>query len=218
VYNTLRDDYKNESDQAELLNVEFNEFLLNSFTSRLELVDFSSVEFPTEFNNIYKDDIYSIYQSIKFYKYNLSTSKNRAYEGDLYQKANDDDNLESNNFYINISAPCELRHKMLLIKGELVNDSTKSKSKFDLPIFMGKNAMRFSFREICYMDNQNDYSEIEINDDGTYKRIGRITHPYITAIRGEYAHFISRQGYTRHPESKKLDKIITQQNANLLNV
>jgi hypothetical protein len=206
VYNTLRDDYKNESDQAELLNVEFNEFLLNSFTSRLELADFSSVDYASKTNPCISDeDIYKIYESIKFYKYNDSVNNKQAFEGDLYRKKHITEEPEIEEFFININAPCDLRsNNLLLVKGVLVNElykveQNKTKPVYELQLFMGKAAIQFKFRNIRYYKRPNNLSSIEIGND-TYERIGRITHPYITALRSEYAHFIARQGVPRHPD------------------
>ena len=112
-------------------------------------------------------------------------------------------------FFVNINAPCDLRSdQLLLVKGILIDKMDKpkigeTKSTFDLRIFMRKAAIQFKFRNVRYIKRPatKDVSIIKIGSD-SYTRIGRITHPYITAIRSEYAHFISRQGIPRHPNDK----------------
>jgi len=178
---------------------------------RLNNIDFLKIDEKMFWNNentseigkIGESDINKIYESIKFYRYKTQMNKNQAYEGDLYQKKVGISGF-ADEFFININAPCDLRSdKILLIKGTLIDKLDKpkigeTKSTYDLCIFMGRLAIQFKFRNVRYLSRPKDLSNIKIGSD-VYVRIGRITHPYITAIRNEYAHFISRQGIPRHP-------------------
>jgi hypothetical protein len=212
VYQTLSKDYKEKGKplQTELLNAEFNGFLLNSMLSRFEYADYSTIKFTRlKRSAVTSNDVQKIYESIKFYAYNTPVNTKQAYEGDLYQREGSMLSSElANEFFVNINAPCDLRSdKILLVKGILVDKLDKpkigeTKPTYDLHIFMGKTAIQFKFRNVRHQNRPSDLSQITIGSGNSamiYKRIGRITHPYITAIRNEYAHFISRQGVPRHP-------------------
>ncbi|MDR1589852.1 MAG: hypothetical protein LBS51_06630 [Oscillospiraceae bacterium] len=144
--------------------------------------------------------------AVSAYKYGRDIDDGQAFEGDLYQRY---ENGQPNNEYLtNINAPCDLRkEKMLLLVGKTKTKYKENgKSFFQLPCFAGKAAIEFRFDDRYRVSKPADLSSLTVSEDGqatkTFTRIGRITVPYITAIRNEFAHFISRQGLLRHPKQK----------------
>jgi hypothetical protein len=204
VYNTIKLDHIGDDKKPiqYLLNLEFQEFLMNSLLGRMNYIDFRTVAFDETTPEIPARDTHKIYESIKFYKYGKQIDKRQAYEGDIYQRYVN--KRFEKEYLININAPCDLRKKkMLLIVGKK-EYCNKKKSAYKLPFFADESAIGFWYEDIHQISRPDDLSIIKIIDENqksrTYKRIGRITHPYITAIRNEFAHFISRQGIPRHPK------------------
>lgn len=206
VYNTIKLDHTgNDKKPIQfLLNSEFGEFLTNSLLGRMDNIKFDNVKFTSKPKNIPKEHINKIFESIKFYRYNGEIDNGQAYEGDLYQQF--DNKQPKNNYLININAPCDLRKdKLFLLAGK-----TKQKYRSDgnsfiqLPIFADEASLEFRFDDSYRIEKPKDLSMIEICVNGkaskTYCRIGRITPPYITKIRSDFAHFISRHGFPRHPK------------------
>jgi len=206
VYNTIKLDHiggDNKPIQF-LLNSEFREFLTNSLLGRMDNIDFGAVKFVSKPRNIIKEHIDKVFESIKFYKYGNEIDNGQAYEGDIYQQF--ENGQPKNEYLININAPCDLRkEKMLLLVGKTKTKyRDDGKTFFQIPCFAGKASIEFRFDDRYRISKPDNLSIINIIDDSqvrkTYKRIGRITPPYITATRNEFAHFISRQGIPRHPK------------------
>jgi len=210
VYNTIKLDHIGDDKKPiqYLLNLEFREFLTHSLLGRMDNVDFSAVKFLKRSQKTPKEHIDKIFESIKFYQYNDCIDNGQAYEGDMYQRYENDQ--FKNEYLVNINAPCDIRKKkMLLLQGK-----TKEKFRvsgvafYSLPSFAQKASIEFRYDDRYRIDKPDNLSTISVDakeKNGTiktltYRRIGRIVHPYITAIRGEFAHFIARQGLPRHPK------------------
>lgn len=206
VYNTIKLDHpeENESSIQYMLNAEFMELLTNSLLGRINNIEFSEVNFVKRPRNIQKTHIDKIFESIKFYKYGDDIDNGQAFEGDLYQRY--ENGQPKNEYMININAPCDLRKSnMLFLMGKTKTKYREDgKSFFQLPCFAEKAAIEFRFDDSYRISKPHDLSVLTISENGqsskTFNRIGRITVPYITAIRNEFAHFISRQGLPRHPK------------------
>jgi hypothetical protein len=210
VYNTIKLDHIGDDKKPiqYLLNLEFREFLTNSLLGRMDNIDFEVVKFVSKPRNISKEHIAKIFESIKFYQYVNEIDNGQAYEGDTYQRC--ENNQLKNEYLININALCDIRKKkMLLLQGKTKDKFRVSGTSFySLPSFASKASIEFRYDDRYRIDRPDDLSTISIEERGkgglvkalTYKRIGRIIHPYITAIRNEFAHFISRQGIPRHPK------------------
>ena len=201
VYNTLKLDHVDKHGNTisqHLLNLDFRDFLTAALLGRMNHVKFEEAEFNSTNPAISDDEICKIYESIKFYEYGEEIDNGQAYEGDIYQKY-EGTQLE-NEYLLNINAPCDIRKKkILLLQGVTVdNIDKKIVSSYFLPSFAQKTAIQFKYDERYRVDKLDDLSRITI-EGRNYRRIGRIIHPYITAIRSEFAHFISRQGIPRHP-------------------
>jgi len=201
VYNTIKKDHVGDDEKPipYSLNSEFGEFLTNSLLGRMGYIDFDNVKFLSRTQKVPKVDVDKIYESIKFYKYGIDVDNGQAYEGDIYQKY--EGNQPKNDYLININAPCDIRKKKILfVQGRAKEKFRASGVAFySLPSFAKKASIEFRYDDRYRIDKPDNLSEISI-DGRNYKRIGRIIHPYITAIRNEFAHFISRQGIPRHPE------------------
>jgi hypothetical protein len=184
--------------------MEFRDFLMSSFLGRMSYIDFNTVAFDANDLSLSEDEKQRIYESIKFYKYGDDIDNGQAFEGDVYQLYQE--NMPANEYLVNINAPCDLRKdKLLFLIGQTIEKSKRRKSCYELPLFAGAPLIEFQFDERFRIKKPTDLSSFvypEDCDDKTYIRLGRLTHPYITAIRSEFAHFIARQGIPRHPESK----------------
>lgn len=207
VYNTIKSDHIGDDKKPiqYLLNLEFREFLTSSLLGRMDNVDFSAVKFLSKPQSIPKEHIYKIFESIKFYQYSDGIDNGQAYEGDMYQRY--DGIHPKNEYLVNINAPCDLRkEKILLLVGKTKTKYREDgKSFIQLPCFAGKASIEFRFDDRYRISKPTDLSVVSIPDEvtkveKTYNRIGRITPPYIIAIRNEFAHFIARQGLPRHPK------------------
>ena len=209
VYNIIKIDHIGDDEEPiqYLLNLEFREFLTNSLLGRMNNIDFDMVKFLKKPQNIPNDHIGKIFESIKFYRYSDDIDNGQAYEGDIYQRY---ENEQSKNLYLlNINAVCDIRkNKMLLLQGKTKDKFRISNVAFySLPCFAQKASIEFRFDDRYRIDKPDDLSTILIEEKDkqgiiktfTYRRIGRLIHPYITAIRSEFAHFIARQGIPRHP-------------------
>jgi len=207
VYNTIKIDHIGDDKKPikYLLNSEFREFLTNSFLGRMNYINFDDVKFVSKIrkDKLPKIDIDKIYESIKFYKYSTAVDNGQAHEGDIYQLK--ENGQFKNEYLININAPCDLRkEKILFLIGKTKTKyRDDGKSFYSIPCFAQKASIEFRFDDRHRITKPQNLSVIEIFESQSsknYERIGRITPPYITAIRSEFAHFISRQGIPRHPK------------------
>jgi len=204
VYKTIKDDNFTDADYqalstrmkkkaSKLLNNEFTEFLTNSLFSRLGTIDFSSIEF----DDCQSDEmtIKTVYESIKFHKYKDGINNDFPFEGDLYES----EGIQDKKYYLNITAPCDLRDKsILLIGGTPTTRNDKNRRSFYVPMLLGNSWVKFDFKDYTKTKQLADFSTIKIGKEKFY-RIGRLVHPFITAIRKECTQDISRQGTPRHP-------------------
>lgn len=206
VYNIIKLDHMGDDGLPiqYLLNAEFMELLTNSLLGRMNNIDFSEARFVQRPRKIQKAHIDKIFESIKFYKYGNEIDNGQAFEGDLYQRH--ENGQPQNEYMVNINAPCDLRkEKILFLVGKTKTKYRENgKSFFQLPCFAGKPAIEFRFDDRHRISRTDNLSVLSVLENGqpskSFKRIGRITVPYITAIRNEFAHFISRQGLPRHPK------------------
>lgn len=194
VYNTIAEDKPVD------INGEFQEFLLSSFSSRIQ-----TEKFDGKFSKRCKllpQDILKIYSSIKFLSYDANLPDG-AYCGDIYRGE-----LPKNQdkYIINITAACDIRKgKCLIIKGNCV--STKNFDKIDKvsehTIFHINNhdsiVFNFNNYERQKLKNINEIIVSEIK----YKRIGRLLHPYITNLQDRFSMFLIRRGSTKNPKYYK---------------
>jgi len=201
VYSTICQDYSDIKDAQKLqllVNREFNEFLINSMLSRIVDASYDDVKFAKK-AKVEKGDIAKIYESIKFFRYSNDINNGQAYEGDIYQKFSN--NAFRSEFLISVNAPCDLRKgKLLLLRGKPKEKyRPHNVSSYFIPFLLEKRAVEFRYDDRIRIDRPLDLSKV-IDGETEYRRIGRISHPYITAVRSEFAHFISRQGIPRHPK------------------
>lgn len=178
----------------------------NILIGRMEL-DMSGQELDTsETFEINEQDIKSVWEEASFIR-KEDLSENSIKAGDLFEKSEN-----SGNYFLNIRADCDCvpRQGQEVGSVELYCIEGKSISQQEIEkLFMkehgnfheqvnqaivfsihgGKN-IRFYFRKLV----QKKFSQIE------NKRVGRITHPYITRIQQRYALYLQRQGLPRIPE------------------
>lgn len=199
VYNNLKQD--NPVD----INQEFQEFILTALASRV-----SPTKFDATFKDIAglsRDEILKIYSCIKFIKYDTKQQIGVG-SGDLYRLVNSDGSF-CNKYMLNITAPCDLRkEKMLFLRGQAFNDNVEFDYKdkvceHSIYQICDNDCIRFKFDTFERIKVKNDGAMITIDKTKTqaetWKRIGRVVHPYITNIQDRFSHYIVRRGVTRTP-------------------
>lgn len=197
VYNTIKDD--NPVD----IDIEFQEFILSVFSSRIE-----AKKFEADLNcdcELSRDEILKIYNSIKFVSYE-DCQPDGIHSGDMYCML-DDKGQKSHYYAINITAPCDLRKKKLLfIKGKAKNgeidwdkhDTVKVHTIYQI---LNNDCIIFDFDEYeRIIVEGNDKIELSHSKTNrTWKRVGRLLHPYITNLQDRFSHYIIRRGATKVP-------------------
>ena len=191
VYNNIAAD--NPAD----IDGEFQEFLLTSFSSRIQTEPFNG-EYINECE-LSSEDILKIYSSIKFLSYNGAPPIG-AYCGDLYSGARNGKDV----YLLNITAPCDIRKgKFLLLRGEgkETREFDKKDKVLEHTIFQiyGKDSIVFKFDSYT----RRELEDMNVVDDGDgiiYERIGRLLHPYITNLQDRFATYLIRRGFTRTPQ------------------
>ena len=191
VYNTI------EKDKPVDIDGEFQEFLLSSFFSRIQIEKFES-KFLKRCKLI-PQDILKIYSSIKFLSYDTSLPDG-AYSGDLYRGELPD---AQDKYIINITAACDIRKgKCLIIKGRCA-----STNNFDKVDKVSEHTVFHINNHDSIVFNFNNYERLKLNNINElvvsnikYKRIGRLLHPYITNLQDRFSRFIIRRGSTKNPK------------------
>lgn len=191
VYQTLKKD--NPVD----INSDFQDFLLTALTSTIDPIVFNNEGFERAIN-LNSTEIIKIYSKIKFmyYKDNMVIG---PHPGDVYVSNDDSD------YYINISASCDMREKKyFFIKGEPCEKTREKKNNnYIIKKFLDKNAVVFCFRKTKIERPTSNYNQITISIDDknkTYNRKGRLLSPYINAIQEQYSYYIARTGVLRDPD------------------
>lgn len=190
VYNTIAKD-----DPVDI-NGEFQEFLLSSFSSRIQTEKFDSKFLKR--CKLLPQDILKIYSSIKFLSYD-SDLPDGAYCGDIY-KGELTENQDK--YIINITAACDIRKgRCLIVKGKCIQ--TKNFNKID----------KISEHTIFHIDNNdsivfnfNNYERLKLKNNNEievsnikYKRVGRLLHPYVTNLQDRFSRYLIRRGATKNP-------------------
>lgn len=193
VYQTLKKD-----DPADI-NSDFQEFLMTSYTSTIEPITFDDEGFN---KNVTLDDteILKIYSKIKFLAYKNDWNVG-PHPGDIYEIDNDD----KTEFYINISASCDMRgSQYYFVKGKVVDNPEEKICLYIVKKVMNRQAVCFDFRKVKIAQPQQNYNIISIGDKSNrknYKRVGRLLSPYINALQEKFSHYITRTGVLREPNT-----------------
>lgn len=180
------------------INGEFQEFLLTSFSSRIQVEEFKTKYLKK--CSLKRDEILKIYSSIKYVAYD-SNLPDGAYCGDIYFGTDNDSKEET--YYINITAPCDIRkNQFLLLKGTAC--ATKKFDKIDKisehTVFQINNqdSIIFSFNKFS-RHKAKSINEISINN-ASFRRIGRLLHPYVTNLQDRFSRFLIRRGQPLNPK------------------
>jgi|GEM_PF-2587959 len=190
------------------INFDFNELIRTSFLGKLGMTDYTGIEFKKPVG-MKSNDVMQIYNAMKFVQYDVQPEN--SCEGDVYYKEEMLAGQVQKVCYINLTAPCDLRTKnMILVKGipeqddiEETDDGTNYSSSYCVPFLLSEKVIKFKFRNMRLHAKPSDVSKVGINIGNgveTFTRIGRLTHPYITALRQRFANFLTRQGIPRHPK------------------
>ena len=178
----------------------------NILIGRMELDIFKQEIYTTEIYNIQEQDIKSVWEGASFIR-KEDLSENSVKAGDLFEKSE-----SSGNYLLNVRADCDCVPRqgkeigsveLYCIEGksmtpeeietsfmrEYGNFNEQVNQAIVFSIHDGKN-IRFYFGKLV----QKKFSEIN------NKRVGRITHPYITRIQQRFALYLQRQGLPRIPE------------------
>ena len=191
VYKTLKKD--NSAD----INSDFQEFLMTSYVSTIEPIQFDNDGFDRDID-LGKEEVLKIYSKIKFFEYS-STVNVGPHSGDLYVA--EDDN---NDYYINITAPCDMRRdEYYFIRGNSNIDKDNPTRFYKVPKLHNKDAICFDLRKVKIFRKPADINKLSVGEKKNkmnFKRIGRLLPPYINALQRKYAHFVTRPGEWRDPD------------------
>lgn len=193
VYQTLKRD-----DPADI-NSDFQEFLMTSYTSTIEPIEFNHAGFDRAVD-LDEAEMLKIYSKIKFFAYREDW-KIGPHTGDLYRS----NNGTGNEFYINVSASCDMRGACYyFIRGKVVEDPEDKVCLYIVQKIMDRKAICFDFRNVKLMKPQQNYNLLCLGDKRNpqnYKRVGRLLSPYIDALQDKFSHYIVRTGVLRDPEA-----------------
>ena len=190
-----------DKDKPEDSQLELSQFITNMFLSRLPSIDFKEINF-NKGKAISKTNLIKIYSATKVYTSDKADI-GAQHTGDIYVQKNGQKRL-----YINVTAECDTRKSTMF----LVKCSKKSKNdihldsntkidhanRFTIPMILDREAVVCDLDCIERMDKTDNLSEIDIAGK-KFIRVGRLTHPYITALRKKIAEYFSRQGLPIHP-------------------
>jgi hypothetical protein len=208
VIHTIKNDHSsvtNADEKKHNIQFDLTNFLLNSLHSGFEPCDFDIPDIDAAPINITEQQKQEIYSSIKFIPYKRGVPN--KHEGDVYQKLDATGKPSLCEFYINITAPCDIRKRdSLLVR--CVDNANCETGEDNGENYSSKYPINFFLEYRCVVINLNTFrverltnpDELQIDANNKYKRIGRLTHPYITAVRQRFANFLTRQGVDRHPE------------------
>ncbi len=198
VYQAISDDEPCD------INQEFSDFILSSISGRFETPQFDETILKKKYK-INHSEINNVYGASKLYLYSNQDSTT-SYTGDLYCYCRNN-NSNKKEYLINITAGCDLRknYKLFLCgiptkkytldpKYGLLNKATSHY----IPFTDGHGCLEFFFYKYEKISNTANFNEI-ILDSKTYKRIGRLTTPYISSLQNRFSHYICRQGELRPP-------------------
>lgn len=192
VYQTLKNDKPAD------INSDFQEFLMTSYTSTIEPIKFDNAGFNKSVT-LDESEILRIYSKIKFLAYKEDWNIG-PHPGDIYEIDNDD----KTEFYINISASCDMRgSQYYFVRGKVVDDPKEKTCLYIVKKVMNRQAVCFDFRNVKIIKPQQNNNVICIGDKSNqkiYKRVGRLLSPYINALQEKFSHYITRTGVLREPE------------------
>ena len=213
VYQTIQKDIPSDG------NEEFGEFLINSLLGRIDFLEFDQDILTKSHGSLEENEIISIYSNSKLYTYERSQPKG-PHTGDLYVLEGVGNDKEE--FYLNITAGCDLRNKnMIFLKGNICKNYNyheayglinKSVSTY-IPLLHGHRCVEFFYKNYIATEMKDHYKALGCGGK-TYKRIGRLIHPYITVIQEGFSRYICRQGLSRHPDSILRQGAITKKAEN----
>lgn len=194
-----------DQDNSEDSKLELSQFITNMFLSRLPCINLDEINFNNE-EEISKENLIIIYSATKICAID-ENANNAQHLGDIYMKKN-----ENKTFYINVTAECDARKdKMFLVLCEGKNKKKNVNldkntiidivSRFTIPMLLDKKLVVCELDKVERIDKPNNLNEIEIGEN-KYTRVGRLTHPYTTALTQKLAQYFSRQGLPTHPMSK----------------
>lgn len=192
VYQTLKND--NPAD----INADFQEFLMSSYTSTIDPIEFNHDGFD-QYVDLDDTEILKIYSKIKFFYYK-DEWKIGPHPGDIYKI---DDNDDGNEFYINVSASCDMRGgQYYFIRGKTTEDFEEKICLYIIRKIMDKQAVCFDFRNTKIIKPKQNYNLISLGEKKNlknYKRIGRLLSPYIDVLQDKFSQYITRTGVLRDP-------------------
>lgn len=192
VYQTLQKD--NPVD----INSDFQEFLMTSYVSTIESIQFDSQGFNKEVR-LGDVEILKIYNKIKFFEYQKGWNIG-PHSGDIYVAENNNDE----EYYINISASCDMRGKQYyFVKGNTKNIEEDKICTYVVYKLLNKSAICFDLRKVKIFKRPSNINILSTGDNSNKKifnRIGRLLPPYINALQEKYAHFVTRTGVLREPD------------------
>ncbi len=190
-----------DKDEPEDSILELSQFITNMFLSRLPSIDFTEINFNKD-KAISKTNLIKIYSATKVYT-NDKADVGAQHTGDIYVQEKGQKRL-----YINVTAECDARKSIMF----LVKCSKRSKKdinldsntiidhadRFTIPMMLDREAVVCKLDCIERIDKTDNLNEIDIAGN-KFIRAGRLTHPYITALRKKIAEYFSRQGLPVHP-------------------
>ena len=193
VYQTLK------SDNSADINSDFQEFLMTSYTSTIEPIKFDNMGFD-KIVALDETEILKIYSKIKFLAYKEEWDIG-PHPGDIYE-IDDDAKME---FYINISASCDMRGtQYYFVRGKVIDEPEEKICLYIVKKIMNRQAVCFDFRNVKITKTQQNNNVICIGDKSnrkTYKRVGRLLSPYINVLQERFSHYITRTGVLKEPET-----------------
>lgn len=191
VYQTLKTDAPAD------INSDFQEFLMTSYTSTIEPIQFNSSGFDKTVS-LSETEILKIYSKIKFFSYKEDWEIG-PHTGDIYRLNSGD----QNEYYINISASCDMRKdNFYFVKGKSVDEVKDKNYLYTVQRIINENAICFDFTKVKIKKIKPNVNELLIGDKPnkkTYKRVGRLLSPYIDALQEKYSYYITRTGVCREP-------------------
>lgn len=194
-----------DKDESEDSKLELSQFITNMFLSRLPCIDFTEIDFNNE-EEISRENLIKIYSATKVCAIDKNSIK-AQHLGDIYMESN-----EKKEFYINIIAECDARKNFMFLihctgKNEkkdvnLANNTIIDRvNRFTIPMLLDKELIVCELDKVEKIEKPENLDEIEI-ETKIYTRVGRLTHPYTTALTRKLAQYFSRQGLPVHPMTK----------------
>lgn len=211
LYEHLKEDGDQDS--------EFTDFLNRQFVNRFETIRFEKDYIGKEGGDSY-DELRRVLQVARYITYDNSQPP-ILHTGDLIKDNN-------NNYWINISAACDMARKgkdgftLLVVKGEaigidiLAEDSKKSSTKRKYQCNRSEyHEKKDEVYELCIADEalirfDLKCSEYKEYPDDTLMVLGRLLPPDITRIQQKFASYIVREGVMSIPRKQLMDAYIKE--------